>query len=129
VLLEGTSRRLREVEDHRRQDDLRQTRLLRPDPVPVETSSRRPQVYCIAGIACARLQQGDDRAAARLWGIAEDQERQLGFRMLATERKRYERLMVAARERLDDAYELVYGDGIGLTLEQAIVEARLHLRG
>jgi predicted ATPase/class 3 adenylate cyclase len=77
----------------------------------VETSSRRPQVYCIAGIACARLQQGDDRAAARLWGIAEDQERQLGFRMLATERRRYERLMVAARERLDDAYEIVYRDG------------------
>jgi predicted ATPase/class 3 adenylate cyclase len=95
----------------------------------VETSSRRPQVYCIAGIACARLQQGDDRAAARLWGIAEDQERQLGFRMLATERRRYERLMVAARERLDDAYEVVYRDGIGLTLEQAVVEAQLHLRG
>jgi predicted ATPase/class 3 adenylate cyclase len=94
----------------------------------VETSSRRPQVYCIAGIACARLQQGDDRAAARLWAIAEDQERQLGFRMLATERKRYERLMVAAHERLDDAYEIVYRDGIGLTLEQAVVEAQLHLR-
>jgi predicted ATPase/class 3 adenylate cyclase len=95
----------------------------------VETSSRRPQVYCIAGIACARLQQGDERAAARLWGIAEDQERQLGFRMLATERRRYERLMLAARERLDDAYEIVYRDGIGLTLEQAVVEAQLHLRG
>jgi hypothetical protein len=74
----------------------------------VETGNRRVQLYCVAGIACARLQQGDDRAAARLWGIAEDQEQQLGFRMLSPERKRYERLMAAARERLDDAYEIVY---------------------
>jgi hypothetical protein len=49
--------------------------------------------------------------------------------MLSTERNRYERLMVAARERLDDAYEIVYRDGVGLTLDQAVVEARLHLRG
>jgi predicted ATPase len=95
----------------------------------VETGSRRVQLYCVAGIACARLQLGDDRVAARLWGIAEDQERQLGFRMLSTERKRYERLMVAASERLGDAYEIVHRDGIGLTLEQAVAEARLHLRG
>jgi predicted ATPase/class 3 adenylate cyclase len=54
----------------------------------VATGSRRIQVYCVAGIACARLQQGDDRVAARLWGIAEGQERQLGFRMLSTERER-----------------------------------------
>src|SRR5262249_3883903 len=59
----------------------------------VATGSRRVQMYCIAGIACARLQQGDERVAARLWGMAEDQERQLGFRMLSTERKRYERVM------------------------------------
>jgi predicted ATPase/class 3 adenylate cyclase len=95
----------------------------------VETGSRRVQLYCVAGIACARLQQGDDRAAARLWGIAEDQEQQLGFRMLSTERKRYERLMEAARERLGDAYEIVNRDGIGLTLEQAVAEARVQLRG
>jgi tetratricopeptide (TPR) repeat protein len=90
----------------------------------VETASRRVQVYCLAGIACARLQQGDDRAAARLWGIAEDQERQLGFRMLSNERRRYERLMVAARERLGDAYDVEHGSGAGLTLEQAVAEAR-----
>jgi hypothetical protein len=81
-------------------------------------------VYCIAGIACVRLKQGDDRTAARLWGIAEDQERQLGFRMLSTERRRYERLMAAARERLGDAYDLEHGSGAGLTLEQAVAEAR-----
>jgi predicted ATPase/class 3 adenylate cyclase len=93
----------------------------------VETGNRRVQMYCVAGIACALLQQGDDRAAARLWGIADDQERQLGFRMISTERKRYEGLMTAARQRLGDAYETVTRDSVGLTLEQAVAEARGHL--
>jgi predicted ATPase/class 3 adenylate cyclase len=90
----------------------------------VENGNRRVQIYCIAGIGCALLQQGDDRAAARLWGIAEDQERQLGFRMLLNERQRYERLMAAARERLGDGYGAEHRAGAGLTLEQAVVEAR-----
>ena len=90
----------------------------------VETGNRRVQLYCVAGIACGRLQQGDDRTAARLWGIAEDQERQLGFHMISTERKRYEGLITVARKRLGDAYETVSRDGIGLTLEQAVAEAR-----
>jgi predicted ATPase/class 3 adenylate cyclase len=93
----------------------------------VSTGSRRVQIYCVAGIGCALLQQGDDRAAARLWGIAEDQERWLGFRMLLTERQRYERLMSEARDRLGEAYETEHRAGAGLTLEQAVAEARLHL--
>jgi predicted ATPase/class 3 adenylate cyclase len=93
----------------------------------VSTGSRRVQIYCIAGIGCALLQQGDDRAAARLWGIAEDQEHRLGFRMLLTERQRYERLMSEARDRLGAAYEAEHRAGAGLTLEQAVAEARLHL--
>jgi predicted ATPase/class 3 adenylate cyclase len=93
----------------------------------VATASRRVQIYCVAGIACARLQQGDDHAAARLWGIAEDQERRLGFRMLSTERQRYERLMAAARERLGAAYEAERRAAAGLTLEQAVAEAQLHV--
>ena len=95
----------------------------------VATGSRRVQIYCVAGIACALLQQGDDRAAARLWGIAEDQERRLGFRMLLNERQRYERLMSGARERLGAAYEAEHRAGAGLTLEQAVAEARLHVPG
>ena len=70
---------------------------------------------------------GDDRAAARLWGIAEDQERRLGFRMLLTERQRYERLMATAREHLGVAYEAAHGAGVGLTLEQAVIEVQRHL--
>jgi hypothetical protein len=85
------------------------------------------QIYCVAGIACALLQRGDDRAAARLWGMAEDQERRLGFRMLLNERKRYEHLMSGAHERLGAAYEAERRAGAGLTLEESVAEARLHV--
>jgi predicted ATPase/class 3 adenylate cyclase len=93
----------------------------------VATGSRRVQIYCVAGIACALLQQGDDRAAARLWGIAEDQERRLGFRMFLTERQRYEHLIAGARERLGAAYAAEYRAGAGLTLEHAVAEAQRHV--
>jgi predicted ATPase/class 3 adenylate cyclase len=93
----------------------------------VATASRRVQVYCVAGVACALLLRGDERVAARLWGIAEDQERRLGFRMLLTERQRYERLMSDARERLGAAYEAEHRSGEGLTLEKAVAEARKHV--
>jgi tetratricopeptide (TPR) repeat protein len=93
----------------------------------VATGSKRVQIYCVAGIACALLLQGDDRAAARLWGIAEDQERRLGFRMLLTERQRYEHLISDARERLGGTYEAERRAGTGLTLEQAVAEARRHI--
>jgi predicted ATPase/class 3 adenylate cyclase len=93
----------------------------------VSTGSRRVQIYCVAGIGCALLQQGDDRTAARLWGIAEDQERRFGFRMLLNERQRYERLMSGAHERLGAAYPAEHRAGAGLTLEQAVAEARLHV--
>jgi predicted ATPase/class 3 adenylate cyclase len=91
------------------------------------TGNRRVHIYCVAGIACALLQQGNDRASARLWGIAEDQERRLGFRMLLNERQRYERLMSSARERLGAVYEAEHRAGAGLTLEQAIAEARQYV--
>jgi predicted ATPase/class 3 adenylate cyclase len=93
----------------------------------VATGNRRVQIYCVAGIACAVLQQGNDRAAARLWGIAEDHERRLGFRMLLNERQRYERLMSRAGERLGAAYDVEHRGGAGLTLEQAVAEARQYV--
>jgi predicted ATPase/class 3 adenylate cyclase len=93
----------------------------------VATGSRRVQIYCVGGIACALLQRGDDRAAARLWGIAEDQERRLGFRMLLNERQRYERLMSGAGERLGAAYQVEHRACAGLTLEQAVAEAQQYV--
>ena len=93
----------------------------------VATGNRRIQIYCVAGIACALRLRGDARAAARLWGIAEDQERRLGFRMLLNERQRYESLISDARERLGSLYEAEHRAGAGLTLEQAVAEARRHV--
>jgi predicted ATPase/class 3 adenylate cyclase len=93
----------------------------------IATEGRRVQIYCIAGIACALLLRGDARAAARLWGIAEDQERRLGFRMLLNERQRYEDLISGARERLGSVYDAERRAGAGLTLEQAVAEARRHV--
>src|SRR5512132_1704892 len=58
----------------------------------VATGNERVPSYCVAGIACALLVQGDDGAAGCLWGSVEDQERRLGFRMLRTERQSYEHL-------------------------------------
>jgi tetratricopeptide (TPR) repeat protein len=92
----------------------------------VATKNRRVQIYCVAGIACALLLRGDARAAARLWGTAEDQERRLGFRMLLNERQRYENLIAGARERLGSDYDAERRGGAGLTLEQAVAEARRH---
>jgi tetratricopeptide (TPR) repeat protein len=93
----------------------------------VATGNRRVQVYCVAGIACALLLQGDARTAARLWGTTEDQARRLGFRMLLNERQRYESLISGARERLGSMYEAERRAGAGLTLEQAVAEARRHV--
>jgi hypothetical protein len=49
--------------------------------------------------------------------------------MLLSERQRYEHLMSGARARLGAAYEAEHGAGAGLTLEQAVAEARLHAEG
>jgi predicted ATPase len=92
----------------------------------VERGNGRSQVYCIAGIACALGERGDDEDAARLWGMAEDQESLLGFRMLGSERERYERLMSPVRERLGSAYDVARAAGAGLGLERAVAEARRH---
>jgi predicted ATPase len=142
-VLEETAKRARELDLHQQLTStlhsLGDLSLDREDPqtalhrfaealeYAVATVSRRVQIYCVAGIACALLLQGDDLGAARLWGIAEDQERRLGFRMLLTERQRYERLMSEAHERLGDAYEAERRAGAGLTLEQAVAEARRHI--
>jgi predicted ATPase/class 3 adenylate cyclase len=93
----------------------------------IATASRRVQVYCLAGIACALLLRADAPAAARLWGTAEDQEHRLGFRMFLNERQRYENLIAGARERLGSRYEAERRAGAGLTLEQAVAEARRHV--
>jgi hypothetical protein len=51
----------------------------------------------------------------------------LGYRMLMNERQRYEDLISVARERLGSEYDAERRAGAGLTLEQAVAEARRHL--
>jgi len=50
----------------------------------------RNQAYCLAGIASALAATSHDTEAAALWGAVCSAEQRLGFRMLSSERKRYE---------------------------------------
>ena len=47
--------------------------------------------YCLAGLACVAARNKDATAAGRLWTLAERLEHEIGFRMVAAERVRYER--------------------------------------
>jgi len=84
---------------------------------------RRSQIYCIAGIAGALVGMHRERDAARLWGAAEVQESELGFRMLLAERQRYERSLSLARGRLQEAFDAAYAAGASLTLDESVVDA------
>jgi predicted ATPase len=56
-----------------------------------EEQDVRLHAYCLAGLACLAARNRDVRSAGRLWTLAERIERDVGFRMLAAERIRYER--------------------------------------
>lgn len=73
----------------------------------------RHEAYCLAGIASAYAATGKDEEAARLWGAICAAERELGFRMLAAERRRYEQHL----SRLEQ--HPAWQQGRTLTLEQA----------
>ena len=47
--------------------------------------------YCLAGLACVAARNEDATTAGRLWTLAERLEHEIGFRMVAAERVRYER--------------------------------------
>ena len=53
----------------------------------------RIATYCIAGLGASAASRDDDAAAAHLWSAAQVLERELGFRMRATARNRYERAL------------------------------------
>lgn len=84
---------------------------------------RRGQIYCVAGIASALVGMRRERDAARLWGAVEAQERELGFRMLLSERQRYERWMSVAQDRQAKAFDAAHFAGARLTLDEAVAEA------
>src|SRR5206468_3331421 len=85
--------------------------------------NRRSQIYCVAGIASALVGIRRERDAARLWGAVEAQERELGFRMILSERERYEGWLSVGRDRLQEAFGVSYAAGARLTLDEAVSEA------
>ena len=56
-----------------------------------QESDVRLGAYCLAGLACVAARNNDATAAGRLWTLAERLEHEIGFRMVAAERVRYER--------------------------------------
>jgi predicted ATPase len=58
--------------------------------------------YCLAGLACVAARNEDATAAGRLWTLAERLEHEIGFRMVAAERVRYERNLTPALSNTDE---------------------------
>ena len=67
----------------------------------IEEEDRRHCAYCLAGLACVAARNHDAPAAGRLWTLAEQIEHEIGFRMLAAERGRYERTLTPALRDTD----------------------------
>jgi hypothetical protein len=62
----------------------------------------RLRVYCLAGLACVAARNEDATAAGRLWTLAERLEHEIGFRMVAAERVRYERNLTPPLTNTDE---------------------------
>ena len=58
--------------------------------------------YCLAGLACVAARDEDATAAGRLWTLAERLEHEIGFRMIAAERVRYERNLTPPLTNTDE---------------------------
>jgi predicted ATPase/DNA-binding SARP family transcriptional activator/TPR repeat protein len=58
--------------------------------------------YCLAGLACVAARNEDATAAGRLWTLAERLEHEIGFRMVAAERVRYERHLTPPLTNTDE---------------------------
>ena len=72
--------------------------------VTISEEDLRTRAYCLAGLACIAARNDDATTAGRLWTLAERIEQHVGFRMLAAERRRYERLLTEPL-RTSDAYQ------------------------
>jgi tetratricopeptide (TPR) repeat protein len=73
----------------------------------LQEGDMRLAAYCLAGLACVAARYGDATAAGRLWTLAERLEHEIGFRMVAAERVRYERNLTPPLTNTDE-----YGAGI-----------------
>jgi predicted ATPase/DNA-binding SARP family transcriptional activator len=68
----------------------------------LEEEDVRLQAYCSAGLACVAARNGDAATAGRLWTLAERLEHEIGFRMVAAERVRYERNLTPPLTNTDE---------------------------
>jgi predicted ATPase/DNA-binding SARP family transcriptional activator len=68
----------------------------------LEEEDVRLQAYCLAGLACVAARNKDAATAGRLWGLAERLEHEIGFRMVAAERVRYERNLTPPLTNTDE---------------------------
>jgi predicted ATPase/class 3 adenylate cyclase len=69
----------------------------------IEEEDMRHCAYCLAGLACVAAHNQDATAAGRMWTLVERIEHEIGFRILAQERGRYERTLTPAL-RVSDGY-------------------------
>jgi tetratricopeptide (TPR) repeat protein len=91
-------------------------------------SERRSLILRAAGFGSALAGLGAYPLAARLWGSVDANERALGFRMLADERKRYERWADATRGQLGErAFDAAFLEGTSLHIEEALSEAEAYI--
>jgi tetratricopeptide (TPR) repeat protein len=67
-----------------------------------QESDVRLGAYCLAGLACVAARNNDATAAGRLWTLAERLEHEIGFRMVAAERVRYERNLTPPLTNTDE---------------------------
>jgi predicted ATPase/class 3 adenylate cyclase len=74
----------------------------------------REPTSCLAGIAAALAERGEDEDAAALWGAVGAAETALGFRMIGHERRRYERRLAQLENTT------AWSEGNSLTLDQAV---------
>ena len=68
----------------------------------LQESDVRLGAYCLAGLACVAARNNDATAAGRLWTLAERLEHEIGFRMVAAERVRYERNLTPPLTNTDE---------------------------
>ena len=90
--------------------------------VAVEFDDERTQAYCAAGLACVAALRQAFHTAGRLWALTESIEDQLGVRLLAAERQRYERILTPLQS--DQAFRGGYQAGRDIELAEAVRKLR-----
>jgi predicted ATPase len=78
---------------------------------------QRSIAYCLAGISTVLAERGHTSQAATLWGAICAAEVRLGFRMVSSERRRYESRLVELEGTAD------WASGQALTLDEALATA------